>query len=145
MNDRADIAVAVGAGGVHVGQEELSVADVRAIVGPEKLIGVSTHSLQQAQDAVIDGANYIGVGPVFPSTTKAFDSHVGLDLIRDVCQTISLPAFAIGGINLENASQVAAAGCGRVAVTAAFADQPIEEYDSIVNRLMEALGSAERK
>jgi len=145
MNDRADIAVAVGADGVHVGQEELSVADVRAVVGPEKMVGVSTHSLQQAQAAVIDGANYIGVGPVFPSTTKAFDSHVGLDLIREVCETVSLPAYAIGGINLENASEVADAGCGRIAVTAVFADQPIGKYDLIAMQLKEALATAGRK
>jgi thiamine-phosphate pyrophosphorylase len=141
MNDRADIAVAVGADGIHVGQEELSVANVRAVVGPEKLIGVSTHSLEQAQAAAIDGANYIGVGPVFPSKTKAFDSHVGLDLIREVCGTVSLPAFAIGGINLENASQVATAGCGRVAVTAVLGDQPIEKYDAIAKQLLEALAA----
>ena len=114
MNDRADLALLADADGVHVGQDELTVDDARRIVGPERLIGVSTHSLVQAQHAVQDGADYLGVGPTFPSTTKQFDAFVGLGLLSQVCKEIELPAFAIGGINLDNLGSVLAAGCRRV-------------------------------
>ena len=119
MNDRADLAVAAGANGVHLGQDDLEVADARRIVGAARTIGVSTHSILQARQAVLDGANYIGVGPVFESTTKNFDEHVGIKLIHEVVKEIQLPAFAIGGINLENVSLIAEAGLSRIAVSAA--------------------------
>lgn len=122
MNDRPDLAVLSQADGVHVGQEELSVKDLRAIVGTNMLIGVSTHSIEQARAAVMDGANYIGIGPTFPSTTKQFDAFPGLELAGSVAREIKLPAFAIGGITLENLSQVQAAGINRVAVGAAITE-----------------------
>jgi thiamine-phosphate pyrophosphorylase len=117
MNDRPDLAVLADADGVHVGQDELTVKDVRTIVGRYRLIGVSTHSIEQARQAVLDGANYLGVGPTFPSGTKHFDRFPGLDLVRAVAAEIRLPAFAIGGITTENLSQVLATGLGRVAVS----------------------------
>lgn len=120
MNDRTDLAMATGADGVHLGQDELQVADARRIVGANRLIGVSTHNIQQARQAVLDGANYIGVGPVFPSATKSFDSHVGLELVQEVANEIQLPAFAIGGINLDNAASVCQAGQIRIAVSHAI-------------------------
>ena len=135
MNDRADIAVACGADGVHVGQDELSVADARRVVGPDKLIGVSTHSLAQAQAAVIEGADYIGVGPVFESKTKSFSKHVGTNLVKEICGEVGLPAFAIGGIDLTNAVQVATAGCGRVAVTDVYASASLDQYGQITQQL----------
>lgn len=119
MNDRPDLAVLTEADGVHVGQEELSVKAVRQIVGPAMLVGVSTHSLGEAEQAVLDGANYIGVGPTFPSSTKTFTAFTGLELLRQVAASIRLPAFAIGGINLENVDQVLNAGMSRIAVSAA--------------------------
>jgi thiamine-phosphate pyrophosphorylase len=119
MNDRPDLAVLSHADGVHVGQEELTIADARAIVGPKPLIGVSTHSIEQARQAVTDGANYIGVGPTFPSGTKQFEQFTGLDFIRQVAAEIALPAFAIGGVTRENLPQVQSADIHRVAVTAA--------------------------
>ena len=135
MNDRADIAVACGADGVHVGQDELSVADARRIIGPDKLIGVSTHSLEQAQAAVLEGADYIGVGPVFASQTKSFSQQVGTALVKEICSEVGLPAFAIGGIDLTNAAQVAAVGCGRVAVTAVYAGASLDQYGQITDQL----------
>lgn len=121
MNDRADLARLAQADGVHVGQEELTVGQARAIVGADALIGVSTHSLDQVRQAVLDGANYIGVGPVFESKTKSFPCQLltGLALLRTVQAEISLPAFAIGGIDHGNLPQVLAAGFTRVAVSAA--------------------------
>ncbi len=120
MNDRADLAVLAHADGVHVGQDELSVKDARRIVGPKSLVGVSTHSIQQARQAVLDGANYIGLGPTFPSQTKSFDKFTGLELLRAVAAEIRLPAFAIGGITRENLAQVLETGIDRVAVSSAL-------------------------
>lgn len=116
MNDRVDLAMASNADGVHLGQDELEISDARRIMGAARLIGISTHSIEQARQAVLAGANYIGVGPVFPSNTKSFDSHVGLDLVSEVAKEIQLPAFAIGGIRLDNVRDVCEAGQSRVAV-----------------------------
>jgi thiamine-phosphate pyrophosphorylase len=116
VNDRADVAVAVGADGVHLGQEDLSVKDARAIVGTRMLIGVSTHNIEQARAAVMDGANYLGAGPTFVSRTKSFDNFPGLEYLREVASEIRLPTFAIGGITAENLASVMAAGIERVAV-----------------------------
>ncbi|MSQ97506.1 MAG: thiamine phosphate synthase [Gemmataceae bacterium] len=124
INDRADIAAASQAHGVHLGQDDLSVALARRIVGPQVLIGVSTHSLAQAQQAVLDGANYIGVGPTFPSGTKVFDHFPGPELLREVTQQIRLPAFAIGGIALGNIGRVLSCGITRIAVGQAITAAP---------------------
>jgi len=121
MNDRPDLAALAGADGVHVGQEEVPVKEARSIVGPEALIGVSTHSIEQARHAVLDGANYLGAGPTFPSGTKRFERFPGLDFLRAVAAEIRLPAFAIGGIDRRNLPQVLATGIGRVAVSGAVA------------------------
>jgi len=116
MNDRPDLAVLAEADGVHLGQEELSAKDARQIVGPEMLIGVSTHSIEQARQAVFDGADYLGLGPTFPSGTKRFEQFPGLDFLRQAAAEIALPAFAIGGITPENLAPVLATGIRRVAV-----------------------------
>lgn len=137
INDRPDIAVLCEADGVHVGQDELSVSDARRIIGPDRLVGVSTHSLEQARQAVLDGASYIGMGPTFHSGTKHFQAFAGLDLIRDVTAEISLPAFAIGGIDHTNVAQVTSAGAQRIAVSGAIcrADDPL----SVAGQLRECL------
>lgn len=122
MNDRADLAVAADTDGVHVGQEELPVAETRRIVGPGRLVGVSTHSIGQARDAVADGADYIGCGPVFAGRTKTFESYVGTDFLKEVAGEIEIPAFAIGGIDASNINQVVEAGFHRIAVTGAVRD-----------------------
>lgn len=119
INDRPDIARLAQADGVHVGQDELTVKDARSLVGPELLIGVSTHSIEQARQAVLDGADYLGCGPVFPSPTKAFTEFPGLEFLRQVRAEIGLPAFAIGGIDSERIAQVRDTGFTRVAVSSA--------------------------
>ncbi len=124
MNDRPDLAVLSAADGVHVGQDELTVSQVRTIVGPRALVGVSTHSIEQARSAVLAGADYIGVGPTFASQTKEFAAFAGLDLVRRVTQEIRLPAYAIGGIDRENLAQVIAAGGRHVAVSGAVTRSP---------------------
>jgi thiamine-phosphate pyrophosphorylase len=121
INDRPDIAAAVNADGVHLGQDDLPVKEAREVLGPRKIIGVSTHNIEQARQAVLDGANYIGVGPTFPSTTKEFDTFPGTAFLKQVADEISLPAFAIGGITLENLDEVLATGIKRVAVGGAIA------------------------
>jgi thiamine-phosphate pyrophosphorylase len=140
INDRPDVAAAVDADGVQLGQEDMSVKDARAILGPRKLIGVSTHSIDQARSAVLAGANYIGVGPTFPSQTKAFDAFPGLDLVRQVTAEIRLPAFAIGGISLENLSDVQTAGATRIAVSSAIA--AASSPADAVRRFKSLLGAA---
>ena len=120
VNDRPDIAVLAEADGVHVGQDELTVSDARRIVGPDRLIGVSAHTIEQARQAVLDGADYLGVGPTFPSGTKSFESFAGLDFIRQVAAEITLPWFAIGGIDTNNLAAVLEAGASRIAVSGAI-------------------------
>jgi len=121
VNDRPDIARLVEADGVHLGQTDLPVAAARRIVGPDAIIGVSTHTLVQVRQAVLDGADYLGIGPTFPSTTKSFDQLAGLEFVRASLAETSLPAFALGGIQLSNVREVAAAGAKRIAVSAAIA------------------------
>ena len=121
VNDRPDIARLVEADGVHLGQDDLPVREARRILGREPLIGVSTHNLDQVRQAVEDGANYIGVGPTFPSRTKQFEVFAGLEFIRQTAALTRLPAFAIGGITPDNAAQVVAYGGRRLAVSQAIA------------------------
>ena len=117
VNDRPDIARLVWATGVHVGQEDVDVRAARSIVGPEALVGVSTHNLDQFRAAAQSDADYIAVGPVFETRTKAkADPVVGLELIRQARQLTAKPVVAIGGITLESAPQVLQAGADSVAV-----------------------------
>lgn len=118
MNDRPDLAVLAEADGVHVGQDELTVADARAIVGPHRLVGVSTHCLAEVDRALLEGADYIGCGPTFPSQTKSFSQFPGLEFLKAVAHHTTLPAFAIGGITEQNLGEVLATGFTRVAVGA---------------------------
>ena len=140
MNDRPDIASLADADGVHVGQDELCVAEVRKIVGPNMLIGVSTHNLPQVQRALLAGADYIGCGPTFPSTTKSFEHFPGLDFLRAVANEISLPAFAIGGITSENLAAVLATGLQRIAVSGAITSavnpaEKVSEFKRLLRQL----------
>lgn len=126
LNDRPDIARLAEADGVHLGQEDLPVKEARRILGAGAIIGVSTHDVDQVRQAVLDGATYIGVGPVFPSGTKTFPTLSGLEFLRQASAETSLPAFAIGGIRPDNIDAVRDAGGRRVAVSQAVcqADDP---------------------
>jgi thiamine-phosphate pyrophosphorylase len=137
VNDRPDIAVLSGADGVHLGQDDLPVKDARSVVGTQTLIGVSTHSLDQARAAVLDGANYLGVGPVFPSATKDFERLAGTELVRSVAEVIRLPWFAIGGIDRDNLGEALANGATRVAVRGAvtLAEDPKAAAVSLLDAL----------
>jgi thiamine-phosphate pyrophosphorylase len=126
VNDRPDIATLVQADGVHLGQDDLDVSSARKILGPDKLVGVSTHNIEQARQAVLDGADYLGVGPCFPSTTKEFGEFPGLDFVRQVAGEIELPWYAIGGITRENLPELMIVGAKRIAVSGAIcgAEEP---------------------
>lgn len=117
VNDRPDVALLAGATGVHVGQEDLEVEEARRVLGPEKWVGVSTHNREQVIRADRSPAGYIAVGPVFPTSTKENpDPVVGLALIREARSLTSKPIVAIGGITLERAAEVVAAGADSVVV-----------------------------
>jgi thiamine-phosphate pyrophosphorylase len=119
VNDRPDLARLAGADGVHLGQDDMTVRDARRIVGPTALVGVSTHDPAQLDKAILDAAGYLGVGPVFTSSTKAFGSFAGLDFVRHAAESTTLPWFAIGGIDESTIDEVLEAGATRVAVSAA--------------------------
>jgi thiamine-phosphate pyrophosphorylase len=118
VNDRADVASLVDAGGVHVGQEDLGVEEARSVIGTGKLVGVSTHNLEQFERAAATSADYIAVGPVFSTSTKANpDPVIGIDFIRRVRALTGKPIVVIGGITLDRAADVIRAGAGCVAVS----------------------------
>lgn len=121
VNDRVAVALLVKADGVHLGHEDLPVQEVRSLIGPSLWIGRSTHSLEEAKQAEADGADYLGVGPVFPTPTKPDYRPVGLELVRQASREIKIPWFAIGGIDLQNAPLVLSAGAVGVAVVRAVA------------------------
>jgi thiamine-phosphate pyrophosphorylase len=127
VNDRADLALACGADGVHVGQDDDTLEAVRALVGAELLVGLSTHSPEQVEAGIASVADYLGVGPVYPTPTKPGREPVGLELVRYAAEHgATKPWFAIGGIDADNAPAVRDAGASRIAVVRAIrnADDP---------------------
>lgn len=125
VNDRCDLALAVEADGVHVGQDDLPLAYARKLMGTEKIIGVSTHGRAQVEDAVKNGADYLGFGPIYHTGTKPdHQPVVGLGGLRQIRSLTTLPLFAIGGVTLETAPTVLAAGADGIAVISAILDAP---------------------
>ena len=139
VNDRPDLAVLAEADGVHLGQTDLSPSDARKIVGPRRLIGVSTSNLDQAKQAKADGADYCGVGPMFPTTTKHKPTLAGVDYLSTYLAWDGLPHLAIGGITPDNIAELAKAGCRGVAVSAAVC--AAQDAAAVVAKLMDALTS----
>jgi thiamine-phosphate pyrophosphorylase len=137
INDRPDIALLSGADGVHVGQGDLPALAARQLLGPDKIIGVSTANLDQAKQAVIDGADYVGCGPVFTSTTKPKDHLAGLEYAVLATKTLPIPAVAISGITPDNVGVLAAAGVRRVAVSSAVIG--VADPKTAAQRLSECL------
>ncbi|HBE68660.1 MAG TPA: thiamine phosphate synthase [Planctomycetaceae bacterium] len=117
VNDRVDVALTAQVDGIHVGQEDLSIDQTRCLVGTRRWVGVSTHNLRQAKAAESAGADYIGCGPTFPSATKDFEAFAGPEFLRQVAEHITVPAFAIGGITVENVGEVIDCGIRRIAVS----------------------------
>jgi thiamine-phosphate diphosphorylase len=125
VNDRADVARAMDADGVHVGQDDLPVEAARALLGPGKLIGYSTHVLEQVREGDRSTADYIAFGPIFPTASKENpDAVVGLDGLREARKATRKPLVAIGGISLENARAVFEAGADSIAVISALLGAP---------------------
>lgn len=124
VNDHADIAVAAGADGVHLGQDDLPIEEARKLLGRDKIIGISTHSITQAEAAQKDGAEYIGFGPIFQTATKDAGSMQGAAGITGIKQTVTIPILAIGGINHDNAGEVIRAGADGIAVISAIISAP---------------------
>ena len=122
LNDRPDLAVACGADGVHVGQEDTPVARAREIVGNDVIVGLSTHSMKQAQAGCRSGADYIAVGPVHATPTKQGRPAIGVEPIRYAAAHVSVPWFAIGGIDTGTVGDVVRAGARRIVVVRALAD-----------------------
>jgi len=120
INDRPDIAALVGADGVHLGQDDLPVSEARKLLRPGAVVGKSSHNIDQALAAVNEGADYVSVGPMFPTSTKDAGPIAGVDLLRDAAEKIKLPLCPIGGITPENVKQLKAAGAERVAVCGAI-------------------------
>ena len=127
VNDRADLALAAGADGLHVGQDDLPARQARGLLPSSMILGVSTHDPEQARRAVADGADYVAVGSIFPTTTKAGFQLVGPELIRRVRPEVPVPLVGIGGITAENASAVLGAGADAVAVISALCAAPDPE------------------
>jgi thiamine-phosphate pyrophosphorylase len=128
INDRVDVALAVAADGVHLGGHSLPPAAVRKLLGPERLIGVSTHHVAEIAAAAAGGADFVTFGPVFATPSKAgFGPPLGLDTLRTACRSSPVPVFALGGINAGNRPLLQACGAGRLAVIAAIIAAPSPE------------------
>lgn len=116
INDRLDIAQAVGTAGVHLGQDDLPCRKAREILGDDCIIGVSAHNVAEARQAVLDGADYLGSGAVFGSNTKTDASLLGLERLHEICSSVSVPVVGIGGITADNYVKVLQAGADGAAV-----------------------------
>jgi thiamine-phosphate pyrophosphorylase len=138
VNDRPEIAVAANADGVHVGQDDVAVADARAIVGGDRLVGLSTHTPPQIDAAEALDVDYIGVGPVHATPTKPGRPAVGVELVRYAARSASMPFFAIGGIAVSNIAGVLDAGASRVAVVRALTEAA--DPERVARELRGALG-----
>ena len=143
INDNVDIAIRCGADGIHVGQEDMQAAQVRKLVGEHMMIGVSVHSVEEALQAVENGADCLGVGAMFPTATKPDASAVPLDVLRDICQAVSVPVVAIGGIGKANLPQLSETRVDGVAlVSAIFAAEDIEQECRELRTLSEQMVEA---
>ena len=125
VNDRVDVALEVGADGVHLGQEDLSCHEARNLLGPDQIIGVTVHNVAEALAAQAGGADYLGVSPIFSTATKAdAGAPTGVALLNEIRRRVTLPLVAIGGITLANAPAVIAAGADAVCAIAAVVTRP---------------------
>ena len=142
VNDRADVARAVGASGVHVGQEDLAAEDARFVIGQEKLLGVSAHNQRQFAEVAETSADYVAIGPIFPTYSKSNpDPVVGLEMIRRVRTLTEKPIVAIGGIRLDRAAGVIRAGADSVAVISDILRAP--DPGKRAKQFMDILGAAQ--
>ena len=143
VNDNVDIAISMNADGVHVGQSDMEAGDVWAKLGPDKIIGVSAQTVEQAVLAEKHGADYLGVGAVFPTGSKDDADDVSYETLKAICEAVSIPVIAIGGITQENVKELAGSGiCGIAVISAIYAQQDIrkasEDLKKETQRMVEA-------
>lgn len=141
VNDNVRAALEIGADGVHVGQDDMSAKEARALIGPDKILGVSASTTREAWQAEQDGADYIGVGSIFATTTKSdAGDPVGVERITEVSKATTLPAFAIGGIDKTNAADVIRAGADGIAVVSAImaSSNPQESAQTLFSIILSA-------
>ncbi|NCB94151.1 MAG: thiamine phosphate synthase [Clostridia bacterium] len=140
INDNVEIALRCDADGVHVGQSDMKAQNVREKLGPDKIIGVSAQTVEQAMEAEAMGADYLGVGAVFSTSTKLDAKPVAREVIQEICKSVSIPVVAIGGINEENLSKLSGTGVDGVAVVSAiFASEDITSASRRLRRLSEEM------
>ncbi len=124
INDNVEIALCAEADGVHIGQSDMALCEARKKLGPDKIIGVSAHTVEQALEAQKNGADYLGVGAVFPTASKEDASEVSLSVLTEICRRTAIPVVAIGGINQQNISALSDSGISGIAVISAIFAQP---------------------
>ena len=133
VNDNVDVALAMGADGIHVGQHDMEAGDVRALLGPDKILGVSAQTVEQAVLAEQRGADYLGVGAVFPTGSKDDADDVSHETLKAICDAVSIPVVAIGGISQQNVRQLAGSGiCGIAVISAIFAQKDIKAATALL-------------
>ena len=143
INDNVEIALAMDADGVHVGQSDMEAGDVRAKLGPDKIIGVSAQSVEQAVLAEKRGADYLGVGAVFHTDSKADAADVSHETLKAICESVHIPVIAIGGISRDNVSELAGTGiCGIAVISAIFAQKDIKNATKELKILTEEMVKA---
>lgn len=120
VDDAVEVALAVGAAGVHLGQDDMPCRDARDLLGPDRVIGITVHSVDQAMEAQRDGADYLGAGAVYPTTTKKDVEIMGLKLFGQICRSVTIPVVGIGGINFQNRDEVLQQGAKGVAMVTAL-------------------------
>lgn len=123
INDRVDIALAAGAGGVHLGQDDLPLPEARALLGPDRILGATAHTVEEALRAQAEGADYLGVGAMFPTGTKTDTVPTSADTLKAICAAVSIPVVAIGGVNAQNLPTLAGTGIAGAAVVSAIFSQ----------------------
>lgn len=123
INDRVDIALAAGADGVHLGQEDLPLPEARALLGPDRILGATAHTVEEALRAQAEGADYLGVGAMFPTGTKTNTIPTSADTLKAICAAVSIPVVAIGGVNAQNLPTLAGTGIAGAAVVSAIFSQ----------------------
>ena len=127
VNDDVELAIATEADGVHVGQKDMEAGRVRDMIGPDRILGVSAQTVEEALLAENEGADYLGVGAVFPTGSKDDADAVSMDMLRDICDAVSIPVIAIGGINADNVTSLAGTGIAGIAVISAIYAAPDTE------------------
>lgn len=142
INDNVEVAIEVSADGVHVGQEDMEVKKVRDLIGTDKILGVSVQTVQQAIQAEKDGADYLGVGAIFSTDSKADATNVTIATLKSICQSVKIPVVAIGGININNVQELNKSGIAGIAVISAiFSKDNIAEAATVLKDSVKSIVS----